>query len=192
MDAAQFNQLIKLVKIGKLVGNARYLHVSAFYEIPIELKDFIILIANTLKIQSSDWNIIKLNTQQFRISYLNYPQFYEYSYPALYNSITVDLEKKTQKSANYTKTENAPILHRKELFISPSDEHYAEFVSITKEGEAAGLYENSRIIGFKKSWERVINQHGYELVDGRLFGLSTLPQSTRGPVEEPPKVFVLS
>ena len=178
MDAAQFNQLIKLVKIGKLVGNARYLHVSAFYEIPIELKDFIILIANTLKIQSSDWNIIKLNTQQFRISYLNYPQFYEYSYPALYNSITVDLEKKTQKSANYTKTENAPILHRKELFISPSDEHYAEFVSITKEGEAAGLYENSRIIGFKKSWERVINQHGYELVDGRLFGLSTLPQST--------------
>lgn len=174
MDAAQFNQLIKSVKLGKLVGNARYLHISAFHEIPPELKDFIILIANALKIPASDWNIIKLHTQQFRLSYLNYPQFHEDSYPALHNSITVDLDNKTQKIANYTATENAPILHRKELFISPADEHYAEFVSITEEGEAAGLYENSRIIGFKKSWERVIHQHGYELVDGRLFRLSAV------------------
>ena len=114
MDAVQFNQLIKAVKLGKLVGNARYLHTSAFHEIPPELKDFIILIANTLKISASDWNIIKLHTQQFRLSYLNYPQFHEDSYPALHNSITVDLENKTQKIANYTSTENAPILHRKD------------------------------------------------------------------------------
>ncbi|MBT5824854.1 MAG: DNA phosphorothioation-associated putative methyltransferase [Gammaproteobacteria bacterium] len=174
MDAVQFNQLIKSVKLGKLVGNARYLHISAFHEIAPELKDFIILIANVLKIPASDWNIIKLHTQQFRLSYLNYPQFYENSYPALHNSITVDLNNKTQKIANYTATENAPILHRKELFISSDDEHYAEFASITEEGEAAGLYENSRIIGFKKSWERVILQHGYELVDGRLFRLSAV------------------
>ncbi|MBW6453664.1 MAG: hypothetical protein K0A92_07770, partial [Methyloprofundus sp.] len=66
MDAVQFNQLIKSVKLGKLVGNARYLHISAFHEIPSELKDFIILIANALKIPASDWNIIKLHTQQFR------------------------------------------------------------------------------------------------------------------------------
>ncbi len=67
-----------------------------------------------------------------------------------------------------------PILHRKELFISPDDTHYAEFVNITEEGEAAGLYENSRIIGFKQSWLRVIHEHGYELVDGRLFRLSAV------------------
>ncbi len=174
MEAVQFNQLIKSVKLGKLVGNARYLHHSAFHAIPPELKDFIILIANALKIPDNNWNIIKLHTQQFRISYLNYPQFHEDSYPALHNSITVDLDNKTQKIADYTATENAPILHRKELFISPDDEHYAEFLSITAEGEAAGLYENSRIIGFKKSWERVIHQHGYELVDGRLFRLSAV------------------
>ena len=177
MNANDFNQLIKKVKLGKLVGNARYLHRSAFEEIPAELTDFIQLIATALKIPEDDWNIIKLHTQQFRISYLNYPDFYSDSYPALHNSITVDLVTKTQKVANYTETENAPILHRKELFISPDDEHYAEFVSITEEGVAAGLYENSRIIGFKKSWERVIHQKGYALVDGRLFRLSALPQS---------------
>ncbi|MEO1942804.1 MAG: DNA phosphorothioation-associated putative methyltransferase, partial [Candidatus Thioglobus sp.] len=71
--------------------------------------------------------------------------------------------------ASYSDTENVPILHRKELFISASDKNYDDFVIITEEGEAAGLYENSRIIGFKKSWERIIKQKGYELVDGRLF-----------------------
>ncbi|NOQ63106.1 MAG: DNA phosphorothioation-associated putative methyltransferase [Methyloprofundus sp.] len=176
MDAKKFHQLIKPVKLGKLVGNARYLHISAFDEISVELKDFIFLIAKALKIPESDWNIIKLNTQQFRLSYLNYPDFFTDSYPALHNSITVDLAKTTQKIADYTATENAPILHRKELFISPNNSHYVEFVSITEEGEAAGLYENSRIIGFKKSWERVIQQKGYELVDGRLFPLSDVPE----------------
>ncbi len=160
MNANDFNQLIKKVKLGKLVGNARYLHRSAFDEISVELTDFIHLIANALKIPEDDWNIIKLHTQQFRLSYLNYPAFYNDSYPALHNSITVDLVNKTQKIANYTETENAPILHRKELFISPNSEYYNEFVSITQEGEAAGLYENSRIIGFKKSWERIIHQNG--------------------------------
>lgn len=169
MNAEQFNALIKTVKIGKLVGNARYLHISAFSKITPELKDFILLIANALKIPQDDWNIIKLHTQQYRLSYLNYPNFYQDSYPALQQSITVDLENKTQKVANYSDTENVPILHRKELFISKDDEHYDNFVSITEEGEAAGLYENSRIIGFKKSWERIIKQNGYELVDGRLF-----------------------
>ena len=168
MNAEQFNALIKTVKIGKLVGNARYLHISAFIEITPELNDFIHLIAKALKIPQDDWNIIKLHTQQYRLSYLNYPQFYEESYPALNQSITVDLDNKTQKVANYTETENAPILHRKELFISKTNENYDEFVSITQEGEAAGLYENSRIIDFKKSWDRIIKQNGYELIDGLL------------------------
>ncbi len=169
MNAEQFNALTKTVKIGKLVGNARYLHINAFSEISPELMNFIHLIANALKIPQDDWNIIKLHTQQYRLSYLNYPGFYQDSYPALQQSITIDLENKTQKVASYSDTENVPILHRKELFISASDKNHDDFVTITEEGEAAGLYENSRIIGFKKSWERIIKQKGYELVDGRLF-----------------------
>ncbi len=169
MNAEQFNALIKTVKIGKLIGNARYLHINALGEITPELKDFVLLIANVLKIPQNNWNIIKLHTQQYRLSYLHYPHFYQDSYPALRQSITVNLENKTQKIASYSDTENVPILHRKELFISTSDKNHEDFVIITEEGEAAGLYENSRIIGFKKSWERIIKQKGYELVDGRLF-----------------------
>jgi DNA phosphorothioation-associated putative methyltransferase len=52
--------------------------------------------------------------------------------------------------------------------------NYDEFCLITQEGEQAGLYENARHIGFKASWEAIINSHGYELVDGRLFRNSAL------------------
>ncbi|WP_349431175.1 DNA phosphorothioation-associated putative methyltransferase [Methylomarinum sp. Ch1-1] len=177
MDFNRYSQLIKPIKIGKHVGNACYLHVSALDAIEDELHKFIKLIANALKIQEEQWNIIKLHKQQFKLSYLLYPDFDDDAYPALQHSITVDLEHKTRKDADYSETENVPILHRKELFITPDHPHYDEFVAITEEGEAAGLYENSRIIGFKKSWERLIRQHGYELVDNRLFRASAVINS---------------
>jgi len=56
---------------------------------------------------------------------------------------------------------------------------YESFCQITEEGEAAGLYENSRMIGFKNSWERLIEKHGYELVDGRLFRSSVFVENTK-------------
>ena len=58
--------------------------------------------------------------------------------------------------------------------ISKNHEFHGHFSMLTQEGEAAGLYENSRMIGFKNSWERLIEKHGYELVDGRLFRSSAV------------------
>lgn len=184
MDSTQFNELVTTVKIGKLVGNSRYIHISALKSLELKLKDFIYFIANALKIPEDHWNIIKLHDQQFKLSYLHYPNFYEDAYPALHTSITVDLENKTRKDASYSESENVPILHRKELMILPENEYFDDFVAITQEGEAAGLYENSRIIGFKKSWERIIKEHGYELVDGRLFRASALLNSKKTTAEK--------
>jgi DNA phosphorothioation-associated putative methyltransferase len=58
--------------------------------------------------------------------------------------------------------------------ISKDHEFYDHFCMLTQEGEAAGLYDNSRMIGFKNSWQRLISKHGYELVDGRLFRSSAV------------------
>lgn len=74
----------------------------------------------------------------------------------------------------YDEHDNPPILHRKEHFILPEHPDYESFCLITQEGEAAGLYDNLRMIGFKASWQRLIAKHGYELLDGRLFRSSAL------------------
>lgn len=174
MNAEQFNELVKQVNVGKKLPDAIYLHKDAFGALPPLLVKFINVVATALKVQGSEWNIVKLFKTNFRLSLLHYPNFYTDAYPALQQSVTVDLAKLQHRITRYHEHDNPPILHRKELFILPSHPDYENFCLITQEGEAAGLYDNPRMIGFKASWERLIALHGYELVDGRLFRSSAL------------------
>lgn len=172
MDARLYSQLVAQVKIGKQLPEAIYLHKDAFSALPIALTKFIPAVAKALNLPDEQWNLVKLFKREFRLSLLHYPAFYNDAYPALKQSLNVDLAKLTHKLTCYCDSDNPPILHRKETMVLPNSEHYADFVSLTKEGENAGLYENTRIIGFKRSWANVIAQHGYELIDGHLFRCS--------------------
>ncbi len=174
MNAAQFKELVDSLTIGKHLPDAIYLHKDAFSALPPILAKFIKVIAQALKVPDSEWNVVKLGRKEFRLSLLDYPSFYTESYPSLRQSVSVDLTKLQQRVTRYDAHDNPPILHRKEHFILPEHPEYDNFCMITQEGEAAGLYENARMIGFKESWLRVIAKHGYELVDGRLFRSSAV------------------
>lgn len=174
MDAALFRTLVGELTVGKKLPDAIYVHDSTMPQLPEKLRNVILAIGKALKIPREQWNLIKLSRKQFSLSLLHYPTFEEESYPALKQSVTVDLQKLTHKVTDYTNYDNPPILHRKETMVLPDHTQYEEFKQITEEGEQAGLYENSRHIGFKASWEALINAHGYELVDGRLFRNSAL------------------
>lgn len=174
MDAAQFSQLVAQIKIGKHLPEAIYLHKDAFSALPATLAKFIHAVAKALNLPDEQWDLVKLFKREFRLSLLHYPDFYSDSYPALKQSLNVNLSKLSHKLTCYNDSDNPPILHRKETMILPESEYYSHFVSLTQEGENAGLYENTRIIGFKRSWENVITRHGYQLVDSRLFRCSAI------------------
>ncbi|OLQ79842.1 hypothetical protein BIT28_00905 [Photobacterium proteolyticum] len=178
MDAKLFSQLATQVKVGKQLPDALYLHRDAFSAIPDELAKFIPAVAKALRLNDSEWNLVKIFKKDFRLSLLHYPGFYTESYPELKQSLNVDLAKLSHKITSYESSENPPILHRKETMVLSDNEHYQHFISLTQEGENAGLYENSRLIGFKRSWENLIARHGYELVDGRLFRSSAVTVQT--------------
>jgi len=178
MDAQQFAKLIKEVKIGKQLPDAIYLHKDAFQALPNTLIKFIPAVAKALNINDDEWQLVKLFKKEFRLSLLHYPTFYSDSYPALHKSINVNLSKLSHRITTYKNAQNPPILHRKETMILPDNAHYEHFIQITTEGENIGLYANSRIIGFQQSWLNLIEQHGYELVGGRLFRSTSLPQQT--------------
>lgn len=174
MNAEQFKQLVKKVKTAKKLPDAIYFHKDAFTDAPAELVKFIKVVAQALNVAEADYDLIKLFKNDFRLSLLSYPTFYTDSYPALKQSVTVDLAKLSHKITKYDNSENPPILHRKETIVSPTNKYYQLFCDLTAEGEQAGLYENTRMIGFKGSWERLIAKKGYELVDGRLFRSSAV------------------
>ena len=174
MDAALFKTLVDKLEVGKKLPDAIYIHDSTLPQLPDKLRNVILAIGKALKIPREHWNLIKLSRKQFSLSLLHYPTFEEESYPSLKQSVTVDLQKLSHKVTDYSNYDNPPILHRKETMVLPDHPQYEEFKQITEEGEQAGLYESSRHIGFKASWEALINAHGYELLDGRLFRNSAL------------------
>ncbi|AJR09775.1 DNA phosphorothioation-associated putative methyltransferase [Photobacterium gaetbulicola] len=174
MEANLFKKLVSEVKVGKQLPDAIYLHRDAFSALPAALNVFIPTVAKALKLDDDNWNLVKLFKKEFRLSLLYYPDFYSNSYPALKHSLNVNLAKLSHKSTSYDGSDNPPILHRKETMILAESKHYENFVAITQEGENAGLYENSRLIGFKRSWENIITHHGYKIVAGRLFRSSAL------------------
>lgn len=147
------------------------------HELPSELQKFIPAVARAVNLPDEQWNLIKLFKNEFRLSLLNYPNFYSDSYPVLEQSLNVDLSKLSHKVTCYRSSENPPILHRKETMILPGSDYYEHFTTLTEEGEKAGLYENTRIIGFKRSWLNLIHKKGYQLVEGRLLRADSAPPS---------------
>jgi len=176
MNEELFAELVAQIKVGKQLPDAVYLHRDAFNALPNVLIQFIPAVAKAVSLEDDNWNLVKLFKKEFRLSLLHYPDFYTDSYPALKQSLNVDLSKLSHKIMSYEGSDNPPILHRKETMILPDSEYFEHFTSLTQEGENAGLYENSRLIGFKRSWENLITRHGYELVDGRLFRSSAISQ----------------
>lgn len=174
MNAEQFKELVKSLDVGKKLPDSIYFHKDAFSDVPDPLSKFIKIVAKALKIEDDNWNLVKVFRNDFRLSLLHYPLFFEDSYPVLQQSVNVDLAKLSHRVTNYSEQENPPILHRKETMLPKSHVAYEGFSILTQEGEAAGLYENSRMIGFKSSWERLVTKHGYELIDGRLFRRSAV------------------
>lgn len=173
MDFQEFKVQVKNVSVGKQLPDAVYFHRDALASIPVVLQKFIPAVAKAVNLPDDEWNLVKLFKNEFRLSLLYYPSFYEDSYPALEQSLNVDLSKLSHKVTCYRSSENPPILHRKETMLAPDSEHIELFRAITEEGERAGLYENVRTIGFRRSWLNLIAKKGYELIDGRLHRSST-------------------
>lgn len=179
MDFSKFKTLVGQIKVGKQLPDAVYTHISAISSLPNDLALTVVRIAAALKITNDSWNVIKFYKRDFKLTLLNYPNFESDSYPSLHQSRTIDLNKLTVRSADYSNSDNPPILHRKESFVLGSHPLCDLFKEITKEGEDAGLYENARNIGFRKNWDRLIKRNGYFLdSEGRLTPLSEKPCSS--------------
>lgn len=110
--------------------------------------------------QVKETTLIKFFLDQFKISFLDYPNFFEEPHPALHFSNTVDLTTGKRRTIDYTKQNNPPILHRKETMISPNRPDYMRWLELTKQLETEGCYEEPRKIGFKLYWENLLQNKG--------------------------------
>jgi hypothetical protein len=119
---------------------------------------------------SNDFNVIKFRTDELKVSFLAYPDFFNDAHPALRHAITIDLVTGKARHTDYGDNVNPPILHRKETLLPLEHPRRAEFGALTRAEEEAGLYEDTTTIGFRLNWERLLVKKGLRFHGHSLHG----------------------
>lgn len=154
-------------RIGKQTPTALYVHRSAMAELPPLLQVYegcARVLAGTVE----HANLIKLSVTEPQVSYLTYPDFDRNPHPTLAFSLTVNLRRLSVDLRDYQRSDNPPLLHRKEEFLGVDHPKRTLFERLTRAEMRAGLYEHPERIGTLKRWQATLDAAGVTLRGHRL------------------------
>lgn len=138
-------------EVGKKLPTALYVHHTALPRLSPMLRTYEGCARQFLGAVEGA-TIIKLNREKPQVSYLSYPTFDKDPHPALAWALTVNLQTFRIKRRDFRKSDNPPILHRKELFVAPDYPGRDKFARLTTQEERWGLYEAPSRIGTSQGW----------------------------------------
>ncbi|MEC4803212.1 MAG: DNA phosphorothioation-associated putative methyltransferase [Jaaginema sp. PMC 1079.18] len=145
--------------IGKLLPGALYVHVSALSALDPVLQAYEQKARQgTPQIQGA--TLVKFSRDRALLSYLFYPDFDTNPHPPLEASIIVNPETLEVQYRNYRDSDNPPILHRKETFVTSDYPHYQQFAELTYREERLGLLDNPRFMGTQREWQQRLEDFG--------------------------------
>lgn len=168
---ANFPQIAKLCrqsKVGKILPDAFYIHISAIAELDDLVVAYEAEARELLGRKDNNYNILKFGLSKPQISYLSYPEFESDPHPRLQSSLIVNLQTQGIDYRDYTDSKNPPILHRKETFISKQHDLYDKFSHLTKCEQQIGLLKPAKQIGFFKQWQQFLNLNHIKFEDHYL------------------------
>src|SRR5215813_357594 len=158
---------------GKQVKGNLYFHIAALASLDPRVREPVQFAAMQASLDpEAEFNVIKIDEEGKRISLLYYEHFFDSPFPALQRSCIVDLASDRIKHLRYNLSDNPPILHRKELLLPPDHPQVPIFEALTQQLEAAGLFQDSRRIGFAREWQERLHSAGYEVRDHCLIPLN--------------------
>ena len=166
-DMARVSKAASGSAIGKRTPSAIYIHESALESLPPLLRLYEGCARGYIgRVEGA--NVIKLHTDEPRVSYLAYPQFESDPHPALAEGMTVHLQTFRVRERDYRGSRNPPILHRKETFLASDHPLHAKFSRLTRQEESKGLFEETTTIGTRQGWEKLLSEKGLALRGHRL------------------------
>lgn len=153
--------------VGKQTPSSLYVHRSALGELPPLLQVYEGC-ARVLSGTVEQANMIKLSVTQPQVSYLSYPSFDRDPHPTLAASVTVNLKQLTVDWRDYSRSDNPPLLHRKEEFIGGDDPRRQLYSKLTHAEMRAGLYKHPERIGTLQGWAATLAEANVRLKGHRL------------------------
>ena len=157
--------------LGKRVGGALYLHVSAIPGADPAMRERIERAA--VAAERPDWNVVKV--QGDAVSLLTYEAFDEVAFPALLAAVRVNLSDGLVTRTDYRARANPPILHRKETLLRPDDPRRPAFAALTRLAEEHKLFAELHHIGTRKAWLERVEAAGLVVQGARLLPREALP-----------------
>jgi len=153
--------------VGKQTPSALYVHRSAVGLLPPVLRVYEgcgRILAGTVE----HANLVKLSVTEPQVSYLSYPDFDRDPHPTLRSAVTVNLRRLSVDWRDYTRSDNPPLLHRKEEFLGPDHVKRSLYERLTRAEMRAGLYEHPERIGTLKGWLATMDDARVSLRGHRL------------------------
>lgn len=157
----------KSSKIGKLVNDSLYVHVSAIESLDPKLRLYEGCASRAFG-RMDGATLVKFRIDKPKISYLFYPDFDADPHPALYGSMQIDFLDLTCHYRDYTSSLNPVVLHRKETFVTEDYPLHSKFARLSQQEEKWGLLDNPSTIGTKRGWQERLKEKSAELRGHRL------------------------
>ena len=154
--------------VGKRLPTSLYVHESALSHLPHVLRVYEGC-ARWLVGEVDGANLVKLATIEPKVSYLEYPQFDRDPHPTLRRTTYVRIGALDVDERDYSHSDNPPILHRKESFVSADYSLRDKFARLTAQEERYGLLSgDTREIGNRRNWQERMSACGVALRGHRV------------------------
>ncbi|MDE2298509.1 MAG: DNA phosphorothioation-associated putative methyltransferase [Burkholderiales bacterium] len=164
-----------MFKVGKRVVDDFYIHMSAVSLLEQAERRHTIeqALLRLPPLEGGAPNVAKLNLSNGRLSLLSYADFDSSPFPELQASWVFDAGTDAPpRFRSYTESLNPPILHRKELLVAPYHPDRDVWAALTRSAEDIGLFDDTKTIGFRTNWERLVASKGYTIVGHKLYPLA--------------------
>lgn len=148
--------------VGKLTPEALYAHKTSIALLPPVLRVYEGC-GRALTGTVDSATIVKLHRIKSQISYLEYPDFDDDPHPALATVVIARLPRLDVGFKDFRKSENPPILHRKETFVSEDYPGRSKFQKLTLQEERRGLLNDAADIGTLNGWRCRMDALGVRL-----------------------------
>jgi DNA phosphorothioation-associated putative methyltransferase len=169
--AEDFHRYVGVLPYGKTLPGAHYI----FRPNGNNLSGTFLTVVRRAETAASpppNWNLLKLHTNEFAVTFLSYPEFDTDPHPALAEATKINLNTGSVIRTDYRARANPPILHRKETFLPAEDPRVVNYAALTVREEEAGLYHDPSRIGLRVQWLTLLKRlglthEGHELVPVR-------------------------
>jgi DNA phosphorothioation-associated putative methyltransferase len=153
--------------VGKKLANSLWVHVSAIDTLDPLLRLYEGCASRTIG-RPEEANVVKFHSRTPKITYLVYPDFEADPHPAMHTSMQIDLRDLHVHYRDYDLDDNPPLLHQKDLLVTPEYPSYEKFAKLSRQEEDWGLLEDWKRISDRLSWQSCLEEHCAELKGHRV------------------------